>query len=105
MKTQKETYIRRSITDALRLAGWAVFYIFQGLGSYKGISDLIAIKDGLTVYIEVKTETGRQSEYQKQFERIVTDHGGKYYLARSVNDIAELLNYNVLFQGVNHGKH
>jgi Holliday junction resolvase len=97
MKTQKETYIRRSITDALRLAGWAVFYIFQGLGSYKGISDLIAIKDGLTVYIEVKTETGRQSEYQKQFERIVTDHGGKYYLARSVNDIAELLNYNVLF--------
>ena len=97
MKTQKETYIRRSITEALRLAGWAVFYIFQGLGSYKGISDLIAIKDGLTVYIEVKTETGRQSEYQKQFERIVTDHGGKYYVARSVNDIAELLNYNVLF--------
>lgn len=96
-KTQTETLIRRSITDALRLAGWAVFYIFQGLGSYKGISDLIAIKDGLTVYIEVKTETGRQSEYQKQFERIITDHGGKYILARSTADIAELLTYNPLF--------
>ena len=59
MKTQKETYIRRSITDALRLAGWAVFYIFQGLGSYKGISDLIAVRNGEVVFVEVKTETGR----------------------------------------------
>ena len=97
MKTQKETYIRRSITDALRLAGWAVFYIFQGLGSYKGISDLIAMKDGRTVYIEVKTETGRQSEHQKQFERICIEHGCRYILARSVNDVAELLTYKPLF--------
>jgi len=80
MATQTETYIRRSITDALRLAGWAVFYIFQGLGSYKGISDLIAMKDGRTVYIEVKTETGRQSEHQKQFERICIEHGCRYIL-------------------------
>lgn len=96
-KTQTETYIRRSITDALRLAGWAVFYIFQGLGSYKGISDLIAMKDGRTVYIEVKTETGRQSEHQKQFERICIEHGCRYILARSVNDVAELLTYKPLF--------
>lgn len=97
MKQQAETIIRKAITSELRKSGWAVFYIFQGLGSYKGISDLIAIKDGLTVYIEVKTETGRQSEYQKQFERIITDHGGKYYLARSTADIAELLNTKPLF--------
>ncbi len=97
MATQTETYIRRSITDALRLAGWAVFYIFQGLGSYKGISDLIAMKDGRTVYIEVKTETGRQSEHQKQFERICIEHGCRYILARSVNDVAELLTYKPLF--------
>lgn len=96
-KTQTETLIRRNVTAALRLAGWAVFYIFQGLGSYKGISDLIAVRNGEVVFVEVKTETGRQSEYQKQFERIITDHGGKYYLARSTADIAELLNYNVLF--------
>ena len=96
-KTQTETYIRRSITDALRLAGWAVFYIFQGLGSYKGISDLIAMKDGTTVYIEVKTKTGRQSEHQKQFERICIEHGCRYILARSVNDVAELLTYKPLF--------
>lgn len=96
-KTQTETLIRRNIVAALRLAGWAVFYIFQGLGSYKGISDLIAMKDGKTIYIECKTPTGKQSEHQKQFEKIVTEHGCKYILARSVNDVAELLNYNVLF--------
>lgn len=95
--TQKETYIRRSITDALRLAGWAVFYIFQGLGSYKGISDLIALKDGKVIFIEVKTKTGRQSEYQKDFEKICSEHGCRYILARSVDDVAELLNYQSLF--------
>lgn len=97
MKTQTETIIRRSITKALRENGWAVFYIFQGLGSYKGISDLIAIKDGTTVFIEVKTEIGRQSDYQKNFEMVCRAHGCTYILARSVDDIEELLNAEKLF--------
>lgn len=96
-KTQNETYIRRAITDALRRSGWAVFYIFQGLGSYKGISDLIAIRDGRTVFIEVKTQTGRQSDYQKEFQRVCQAHGVRYILARSVNDVEELLNFQPLF--------
>lgn len=97
MTVQKETYIRRSISDALRRANWAVFYIFQGLGSYKGISDLIAMKDGKVIFIECKTPTGKQSDYQKDFERICVSHGCRYILARSIDDIAELLNYQSLF--------
>lgn len=97
MTTQRETYIRRSITDALRLAGWDVTYHLQGVGCRRGFPDLTAMKDGTTVYIEVKTETGRQSDYQKDFEKVCRDHGCKYILARSVNDIAELLNYKSLF--------
>lgn len=96
-KTQNETYIRRAITDALRHSGWAVFYIFQGLGSYKGISDLIAIRDGRTVFIEVKTQTGRQSDYQKDFQRVCQSHGVTYILARGVNDVTDLLNFKPLF--------
>ncbi len=94
---QKETYIRQSITGALRLAGWAVFYIFQGLGSYKGISDLIALRDGQVVFIEVKTETGKQSEHQRIFQEICEAHGCRYILARSINDVVELLNCEPLF--------
>lgn len=97
MKTQNETYIRRSITNALRLAGWDVTYHLQGVGCRRGFPDLTAMKDGETVYIEVKTPTGRQSDYQKEFEQICKAHGCRYLLARSVDDIAELLNFKMLF--------
>lgn len=96
-KTQTETLIRHSVTAALRLAGWDVTYHLQGVGCRRGFPDLTAMKDGKTVYIEVKTETGRQSDYQKYFQKVCENHGCKYILARSTADIAELLNYNVLF--------
>ena len=97
MTVQKETYIRRSISDALRRSGWDVTYHLQGVGCRKGFPDLTAMKDGRTVYIEVKTPSGRQSDYQKEFERICISHGCRYILARSKDDIAELLNYQSLF--------
>ena len=97
MTIQKETFIRRSITDALRRAGWDVTYHLQGVGSRKGFPDLPAMKEGRTVYIEVKTETGRQSDYQKEFEKICISHGCTYILARSISDVSELLNYKCLF--------
>ena len=97
MAKQKETQIRQSITAALRLAGWDVTYHLQGVGCRRGFPDLTAIKDGQTVYIEVKTETGRQSDYQKEFEQICISHGCRYILARSVKDVQDLLNYKVLF--------
>lgn len=97
MTVQKETYIRRSISDALRRAGWDVTYHLQGVGCRKGFPDLTAMKDGRTVYIEVKTPTGKQSDYQKEFERICNAHGCTYILARSVSDIEGLLNYQSLF--------
>lgn len=97
MAQQKETQIRKSITAALRLSGWDVTYHLQGVGCRRGFPDLTAMKDGQTVYIEVKTETGRQSEYQKNFERICIEHGCRYIIARSVKDIQDLLNYKVLF--------
>ena len=97
MTMQKETYIRRSITDALRRAGWDVTYHLQGVGCRKGFPDLTAMKEGRTVYIEVKTETGRQSDYQKDFQKVCESHGCRYILARCVDDVAELLNFTALF--------
>ena len=47
---QTETYIRKSIMDALRYSGWDVTYHLQGIGSRKGFPDLTAMKDGRTVY-------------------------------------------------------
>ena len=95
--TQNETIIRRAIMAELRRAGWFTFYVYQGLGSYKGISDLIALRDGKTAFIEVKTETGKQSPEQVQFQKDCEAHGGLYILARSTDDVQELLNSTPLF--------
>lgn len=94
---QKETIIRKAITDALRVSGWDVTYHLQGVGCRKGFPDLTAMKNGQTVYIEVKTETGRLSAYQKEFQNICHQHGCTYIVARSVKDVADLLEFKVLF--------
>ena len=90
-KVNPETVIQNAIRDLLRLDGWLVIRHQQGMGSYLGLSDLSAIKDGRTIYIEVKTPTGRQSEYQKQFQKDVEAHGAVYILARSVQDVVPYL--------------
>ncbi len=90
----KETAIKKEIKDWLRLNGWFCFYCLQGMGAYKGIPDIIAIRDGVTLYIEAKTDHGKQSLYQKQFQADIEEHGGLYLIARSYTDIEIFLKIN-----------
>lgn len=85
-----ETEIQNQIREHLRWAGWFVIRHQQGLGCHKGLSDLTAIRDGRTVYIEVKRPNGVLSEYQEEFQRQIEAHGGTYIVARSVDDVAGL---------------
>jgi len=91
-----ETLIKKSIKDYLRLSGWFTFSIMQGLGSYRGIADIFAIKNNNNIWIEVKAQGGRQSEYQKKFEHDIKQHGGHYILAYSVEDVEKYIieNFN-----------
>jgi hypothetical protein len=43
---------------------------------------------GLCVAIEVKTETGKQRSDQKSWQEAFENHGGRYILARGVNDLS-----------------
>ena len=88
---QTESMILNQVRNTLKLDGWDVTRHQQGLGSRRGFPDLTALKDGKTLYIEVKTATGKQSPYQIEFERICKAHGGTYILARSVDDIKPYL--------------
>ncbi|MBP2638872.1 MAG: hypothetical protein H6Q72_4779 [Firmicutes bacterium] len=82
-----ESDILGQIRDRLRWDKWFVIRHQQGLGCHKGLSDLTAIKNGHTVYIEVKKPKGRQSDVQKDFQNDIESHGGVYVLAKSVDDI------------------
>jgi Holliday junction resolvase len=86
-----ESDIQKAIREYLQWNGWFVIKIHQSLGSYKGIADLYALKNGRHVWIEVKTDRGRQSEYQEQFEQDIRDHGGRYIVARGIEDIEKYL--------------
>ena len=87
----KESEIQAQIRDYLRWKGWFCVKIHQSLGSYRGIADLYALKDGRSVWIEVKTPAGRLSKYQEKFRDDILSHGGIYIVARSVDDVEQAL--------------
>ena len=57
---------------------------FKNTGTMAGVSDLIVILNGKTIFVELKTETGIQSEKQKEFETKVKQLNQEYYLIRSL---------------------
>lgn len=86
--TEKE--IRNQIQSYLRCAGWFVYYNLAGLGSYPGLSDLVAIRDGQIIHIEIKNKHGLQSDKQRAFQKNLEAAGGIYILARDLRDVIHL---------------
>jgi hypothetical protein len=60
-------------------------------GLMAGVSDLIILHNGECLFIEVKTLSRKQSEKQKDFEKIVSFQGFKYYLVRSLEDFKKII--------------
>lgn len=90
-KQNPETIIQNQVRELLRHDGWYVIRHQQGLGSHAGLSDLTAIKDGKTIYIEIKTPKGYLSDRQKQFQHEIESHGGVYVVCRKIEDIQPYL--------------
>lgn len=53
----------------------------------RGCPDIICCYRGFFVGVEVKSETGRQSQEQKDTEKHIKSIGGYYFVARSVDDV------------------
>ena len=63
------------------------FYRFGALGS----PDIICVLKGQYVGIEVKDVRGVQSDNQRKFEQELVIAGGKYILAKSLEDVVQSL--------------
>ena len=62
------------------------------MGLRPGVSDLIAFRPSRGVtFIEVKTQTGKQSPAQVRFQERCKDFGVEYHLVRSVDDAMALI--------------
>jgi len=86
-----ENDVKAQIKDYLNIKGWFWFYNLQGLGSYDGIPDFIAIKNGRTIYLEAKKPGGKQSLGQIDFERNIKYQKGEYYLIDCLEDLIKII--------------
>jgi hypothetical protein len=82
-----ETAIKRQVKQYLVINGWCVWNLWQGQFSEKGIADLVALRDGRTVWVEIKTATGKQSPDQVAFEEAIKRAGGEYHVSRGIDDL------------------
>ena len=86
-----ETAVKKEIKDWLNIKGWFNFPILQGLGSYKGIADKITIKNGIVLFVEAKSETGKLTPDEENFRNDIISNGGHYVIARGYEDIEDYL--------------
>lgn len=56
-----------------------------------GVPDIICLFKGRFIGVEIKTETGRQSNSQKQAEKDILSAGGEYHIVRSISDIRKII--------------
>jgi Holliday junction resolvase len=91
-----EAAVLTQVRDYLRVKGFYVMRIHQSLGSQRGVSDLIAIKDGKVIFIECKSQhaKSRQSGEQLIFQQQIEKHGGINVLARSYEDGERVIKSN-----------
>lgn len=107
MKTmEKETDIQNTICEYLSLKKHFFWrqntsptvsktgdkWVFRRMAKYamRGIPDIIIIKDGFFIGLEVKKAGGKQSPDQKEFESRVKEAGAEYHVVRSIKDVQEL---------------
>jgi len=86
-----EAAILAALRNYLRLRGWYVIRHQQSMGSHKGLSDLTAIKDGITVYLETKRPGAPLSPVQEQFKTDIEGHGGIYRVVASYDDVISVV--------------
>lgn len=95
----KEADVTRQIRDVLRSCRYPNWKIFQTLGSYRGMSDILAVQPatGRCIVIEVKTpgwtppgpeaKAWKHYSEQKAFIDMVVASGGIGFFAASVEDV------------------
>jgi hypothetical protein len=64
----------------------------KSMGLLQGVADMEYKKpDGTTLHLECKTDTGKQSDYQKWFEAVVKQLGNEYAVYRNLEEFIKLL--------------
>jgi hypothetical protein len=96
-----EQDIRVGIVSYLRMMGWAVWDLEQNRRTRQtaGLPDLFLAGFHRTVWVEVKTPTGRLSDAQAVFREEMRANGHEWHLWRSVEQ-AHVFHERIRFEFV-----
>ena len=87
----QERDVSKQIIAALQYSGWKTLRNSQNAFSLKGYSDYTIIRDGEVIFLELKRpKGGKQTKNQVKFQHDIEEHGGRYMIARSLEDIESL---------------
>lgn len=101
-KKQSEQSLQKSVIDYLRLKGFLCVK-FNNTGIYnkktghyippaqKGISDIIALRNGVYHAFELKIKPNKPSEHQLAFLEEVNKHGGIGKVIYSIDEVIKIL--------------
>jgi hypothetical protein len=65
----------------------------KAMGVQAGVADMCYLKpEGKVVWIEWKTEIGKQSTEQKEFEKLCLSLGHEYKIVRNEQEFLEIIN-------------
>jgi Holliday junction resolvase len=81
----RESELQKKIVDRLNRHGWSCVKLIQT--NMNGIPDLMCIRKGTVMFLEVKTETGVIAPLQQKRIDDLNKHGVFAKVVRSVEDI------------------
>lgn len=73
----------------------AKFSHYMKSGALAGVSDLIVVLKTCILFIEMKSENGRQRDVQKEFQKMVEALGYKYFLCRTLDNFKDIIMSNI----------
>ena len=92
-----EALLTKSIRQLLNSVGIFAWKEWGGPMSTPGVPDIIGCFKGRLIGIEIKSEKGVVSEYQKEFIENINRAGGLAFVARSLDDVIDGLGLNDRF--------
>lgn len=90
----KESDLTQRLSDVLTDAGWEVwrFSAHRSLPKQlEGWVDIVAVRDGMVLFIEAKTPTGQMRECQLETEARMRPHMSRMVKHLVIQDVRQLL--------------
>ena len=100
-KKVKESDVQRMICDYLALRSYFFWrsnnisvydptrQTFRAMPKYsmRGVPDIIVIKEGKFIGLEVKAKSGTLSEGQERFKELCMKHNAEYHTVKNIEDV------------------